>query len=164
MALPGFLFGHTRFLNKIWWRWPATATRFFIHQIGFFSTYLASSWSSHKKPSPQQANPCPCGCSFGVLNNPNYTLISIFEQLLPQGLKAWRNIAVLYQNASNESKLCRGGAFVTIGWGSCVKTSRSRQVSHATILTKCTKANAAILGASSANKSDHNNNQESMEH
>jgi hypothetical protein len=59
-------------------------------------------------PTPQQADQRPRGHSSGVLNYCNDILIDIVEQQLPHGAEAWRNIALLYQNVSNERDLCRG--------------------------------------------------------
>jgi hypothetical protein len=44
----------------------------------------------------------------GVLNYFNDILIDIVKQQLLQGAEAWRTVALLYQNASNERDLCRG--------------------------------------------------------
>jgi hypothetical protein len=59
-------------------------------------------------PAPQQANQHPQSRSSGVPNYRNDILIDIVKQQLPQGTDAWRNVALLYQNASNERNLCRG--------------------------------------------------------
>jgi hypothetical protein len=68
------------------------------------------------KNPPQQAKPCPCGCSSGVRNYCNDILVDIVRQLIAQNLEAWRNVALLYQNALNESKNFAGGRiFMTIG-------------------------------------------------
>ena len=44
----------------------------------------------------------------GAVNYPNTLLIDIVEQLLPQGLEGWREVAVEYQQGLNEANLCRG--------------------------------------------------------
>ncbi len=59
-------------------------------------------------PPTQQVNPRSRGRSSGTANYRNDILINIVEQQLPQGLEAWRNVASLYQNASNENELHRG--------------------------------------------------------
>ena len=38
----------------------------------------------------------------------NIILIDIVERLLPQGLEAWREVAVVYQRESNEGTLHQG--------------------------------------------------------
>jgi hypothetical protein len=48
------------------------------------------------------------GCTGGVPNYQNDILISIVKQYLPQGLEAWREVALVYQRESMEATLCRG--------------------------------------------------------
>ncbi len=38
----------------------------------------------------------------------NNILINIVEEHLPQGLEAWREVALAYQRESGEATLCRG--------------------------------------------------------
>jgi hypothetical protein len=48
------------------------------------------------------------GCAGGVPNYKNDIFISIVEQYLPQGLEAWREVALVYHRESMEATLCRG--------------------------------------------------------
>jgi hypothetical protein len=48
------------------------------------------------------------GRAGGVPNYQNDILISIVEQYLPQGLEAWREVALVYQRESMEATLCQG--------------------------------------------------------
>jgi hypothetical protein len=48
------------------------------------------------------------GRSGGVPNYRNNILIEVVELYLPQGLKAWRAVALAYQRKSMETVLCRG--------------------------------------------------------
>jgi len=48
------------------------------------------------------------GCSGGVPNYRNNILINVVEEYLPQGLEAWRGVALPYQQESMESTLCQG--------------------------------------------------------
>ncbi len=48
------------------------------------------------------------GHAGGVPNYQNDILISIVEQFLPQGLEAWREVALAYQRESMETTLHRG--------------------------------------------------------
>jgi hypothetical protein len=117
---------------------------------------------------PQQANQRPRGCSSGVPNNRNDILIDIVEQQLPQGLEAWRNVALLYQNASNERDLCRGED-IRDNWVRKLcnnfKKPTGRPSDNLDLIFHCLeiepqiqcKANVAILGATSG-ESDHDNN------
>jgi hypothetical protein len=41
-------------------------------------------------------------CIGGVPNYKNDTLIDIVERMLPQGLEAWREVALAYQRETNE--------------------------------------------------------------
>jgi hypothetical protein len=47
----------------------------------------------------------------GMPNYNNDILIDIVERMLPQGLEAWREVALAYQRESNETALCRGEDF-----------------------------------------------------
>jgi hypothetical protein len=73
-----------------------------------FSTFLFQHGAATGRPPLKQANPHPRGCSSGVPNYCNDLLIDIAKQLLPQGIEAWRRVALLFQNTSNERDLCRG--------------------------------------------------------
>jgi hypothetical protein len=119
-------------------------------------------------PAPQQANQRPRGHSSGVLNYPNNILIDIVEQQLPQGAEAWRNVALLYQNASNERDLCRGED-IRDNWVRKLcnnfKKPTGQPGNNLDRIFRCLeiehqiqrKANAAILGVTSG-ESDHDNN------
>ncbi len=48
------------------------------------------------------------GCVGGVPNYRNEILIEIIKRHLPQGLEAWREVALAYQRETNEPTLCRG--------------------------------------------------------
>ena len=48
------------------------------------------------------------GRSGGVPNYRNNIIIGIVEVYLPQGLEAWREVALVYQRESMEVTLCRG--------------------------------------------------------
>ena len=48
------------------------------------------------------------GRPFGAPNYKNDILIEIVERYLPQGLEAWREVALEYQREANESTLRRG--------------------------------------------------------
>ena len=68
------------------------------------------------------------GQPIGAPNYRNDILIGIVKLYLPQGLEAWREVAVAYQRESMEATLCRGGTFGTTGTGSAT-ACRSRKVS-----------------------------------
>ena len=48
------------------------------------------------------------GCPFSAPNYKNNILIEIVERYLPQGLEAWREVALEYQREANEPTLRRG--------------------------------------------------------
>ncbi len=48
------------------------------------------------------------GRAGGVPNYKNDILIDIVERYLPQGLEAWREVALAYQRETCEMTLCRG--------------------------------------------------------
>jgi hypothetical protein len=55
-----------------------------------------------------QAQAACSECPPGAVNYQNTLLIDIIERLLPQGLEGWREVAVEYQQGSNEANLRRG--------------------------------------------------------
>ncbi len=79
-----------------------------VRQIDFYPHFNFVMELPQEAPPPQHANQHPRGCSSGVPNYRNDIPIDIVEQQLPQGAEAWRNVALLYQNASNRRDLCRG--------------------------------------------------------
>ena len=58
--------------------------------------------------SESQAQGGRLGRSGGVPNYKNDILIDIIETKLPQGLEAWREVAVVYMRESHEVTLRRG--------------------------------------------------------
>ncbi len=120
-------------------------------------------------PFPEQANPRPCGRSSGVPNYCNDLIIDIVKQLLPQGIEAWRNVALLYQNTSNKRDLCRRGG-IHDNWVRKLcnnfKKPTGKPGDNLGQIFCCLeiehriqrKANAAILGAISG-ELDHGNDQ-----
>jgi hypothetical protein len=119
--------------------------------------------------SDSQARGGRIGRSGGVPNYRNDILINVVEEYLPQGLEAWRGVALAYQRESMESTLRRGedlrdnwnkklcnrmlkptgkpGAVLTDRIFRCIAIERRIQ----------DEANAAILGADSA-ESGHSGN------
>ena len=126
-----------------------------------------------ERPPTQQVNPRSPGRSSGTPNYPNGILINIVEQQLPQGLEAWRNVACLYQNASNENEL-RRGEDICDNWVRKLCNNFKKPTGKPGDLTDRIyyylaiehwiqrRASAAILGASSG-KSLNKNNQGSKE-
>jgi hypothetical protein len=48
------------------------------------------------------------GCAGGIPNYKNNILISILKQYLPQGLEAWRQVALVHQREPMEATICWG--------------------------------------------------------
>ncbi len=154
-----------------------TAARFFSARSTFLPDFCSTMEQPPGTPPPQpplqQANPRIRGRSSGVPNYHNDILIDIVEQQLPQGLEAWRKVDLAYQMASKEVELCRGEN-IRDNWVRKLCNNFKRPTGRPGELHDriycCmeierrikSKANAAILGVSSA-KSDHVNDQRSRD-
>jgi hypothetical protein len=136
-----------------------------VHQINFFPHFSLVMEPPQEAPPPQQANQHPRGHSSGVPNYRNDILVNIVEQQLPQGTEAWRNVALLYQNALNRTR----GENICDNWVRKLcnnfKKPTGRPHNNLDRIFCCLKierqiqrkGNAAILGATS-DDSDHDNN------
>jgi hypothetical protein len=96
------------FLQKIWNGWRPAIPDFLAFQIqiskfpDFFPSY------SSAMDADCQAIGGRGGRSGGVPNYKNDILIEVVELYLPQGLEAWRVVALAYQRESMETVLRRG--------------------------------------------------------
>jgi hypothetical protein len=101
------------------------------------------------------------GCAGGVPNYRNDILISIFQQYLPQGLEAWREVALAYQRESMEATLHWGEDLWDI-WNrkfcNCMQKLTGKPGATSDCIFQCMaiehciqdEANVSILGADSA--------------
>jgi hypothetical protein len=109
------------------------------------------------------------GCAGGIPNYRNNILISIIEQYLPQGLEAWREVALVYQRESMEVTLCRGED-LRDNWNrklcNCMQKPMGKPGALSNRIFRCMEiehciqdeANAAILGVDCAESSHSCNN------
>ncbi len=103
-------------------------------QISRFPDFLPSYSSTIDADS--QARGGRGGRSEGVSNHRNNILIEVVELYLPQGLEAWRAVALLRIRESLWRQFFVGGRiFGTTGTGSSATAHRSRQVCPVSIPT-----------------------------
>ncbi len=74
----------------------------------FRPLYPETTSNSSTMDADSQARVGRVGRSGGVPNYRNDILIYVVEEYLPQGLEAWRGVALVYQQESMESTLRRG--------------------------------------------------------
>ena len=141
---------------------------FFSARLTFLPLFLdIVTEQPQEDPPTQQANPRSRGRSSGIPNYCSDILINIVKEQLPQGLEAWRNVACLYQSASNENEL-RRGEDIRDNWVRKLCNNFKKPTGKPGDLTdriyRCLaierriqrKASAAILGASSGESSNEN--------